>query len=210
MRQMDPPENESFLRAWEIDTKDPQERPSPFSAKWFLNRADYEQRTKRTLENDLPVDSEGHLGQVFDRSSLELLARLEESVNATSLVLLFHVGDAWMLFPGDAQWGTWNAILNHPLHSALLENLTFYKVGHHGSHNATPISFVDRYISKKVLAMIPYGKVDRWPAIPRAGLLTRLSEKSVAYARSDQNSVQPPFTVTVEDGEVLFTEVEIG
>jgi hypothetical protein len=49
-------------------------------------------------------------------------------------------------FP-ETEWGTWNATLNNPFHSKLLERLTFYKVGHHGSHNATPMSFVDRYVT---------------------------------------------------------------
>jgi beta-lactamase superfamily II metal-dependent hydrolase len=209
MRQMDPPENESFIRAWDIDSKNATERPSPFSAKWFLSRADYEQRVSRSLQEDLPLESETKISQVLESPSLELLTRLEEAVNATSLVLLFHIGNAWLLFPGDAQWGTWNAILNHPLHSRLLEHLTFYKVGHHGSHNATPVSFVDRYVSERVLAMIPYGKVDQWPAIPRAALLTRFSEKKVLFARSDEVSTPAPFKATVEDSEILFIDVEV-
>jgi beta-lactamase superfamily II metal-dependent hydrolase len=209
MRQMDPPENESFIRAWDIDSKNTTERPSPFSAKWFLNRADYEQRISRSLEEDLPLESETKISQILESPSLELLTRLEEAVNATSLVLLFHFGNAWLLFPGDAQWGTWNAILNHPLHSKLLEHLTFYKVGHHGSHNATPISFVDRYLSGKTLAMIPYGKVNQWPSIPRAGLLDRLKEKKAAFARSDESSAPVPFSVMVENGDVLYIDLEL-
>jgi hypothetical protein len=127
------------------------------------------------------------------------------------LVLLFHVGDAWLLFPGDAQWGTWNEILNHPVHSRLLENLTFYKVGHHGSHNATPIRFVERYVTGDVRAMLPYGKVDKWPSIPRDGLLTCLADKKVAVARSDQAPAPAgPFTSVEVDGEVLFIDTEVS
>jgi beta-lactamase superfamily II metal-dependent hydrolase len=210
MRQMDPPENESFIRAWDIDSKKEGAAPSsPFTAKWFLSRADYEQRINRNLADDLPVASESKICEVLESPSLELLTRLEEAVNATSLVLLFHIGNAWLLFPGDAQWGTWNTILNHPLHAKLLEKLSFYKVGHHGSHNATPISFVERYISDRVLAMIPCGKVDQWPMIPRAGLLTRLNEKKVMFARSDVSSVPSPFKVTLEGSDVLFIDAEI-
>lgn len=209
MRQMDPPENESFIRAWDIDTKNTTERPSPFSAKWFLSRADYERRISRSLQEDIPLESETKISQALESPSLELLTRLEEAVNATSLVLLFHTGNAWLLFPGDAQWGTWNTILNHPLHPRLLEHLTFYKVGHHGSHNATPISFVDRYVSDRVLAMIPYGKVDQWPTIPRAGLLTKLAEKKVAFARSDDSSVSIPFKAGLEGSDILFIDAEL-
>ena len=209
MRQMDPPENESFIRAWDIDSKNATERPSPFSAKWFLSRADYEQRISRSLQDDIPLESESKIAQVLESPSLELLTRLEEAVNATSLVLLFHIGSAWLLFPGDAQWGTWNAILNHPIHSKLLENVTFYKVGHHGSHNATPVSFVDRYIKDGVFAMMPYGKVDQWPTIPRAGLLTRLNEKKVIFARSDEPTAAPDFKVALDGNDVLFIDAEV-
>ena len=210
MRQMDPPVNESFFRAWDFDTqKEGADLPSPFSAKWFLNRKQYEKRTRRSLAEDLPITSEGRIGEVLVSPTLELLTRLEEAVNATSLVLLFRVGSAWLLFPGDAQWGTWNAILNHPQHAKLLENLSFYKVGHHGSHNATPISFVERYVSDRVLAMIPYGKVDRWPTIPRAGLLTKFNDKKVKFARSDVSAVPAPFKVTLVDEDVLFIDAEV-
>ena len=41
---------------------------------------------------------------------MELAATLEKSVNGTSLVLLFKIGRAVLLFPGDAQWGTWDEI----------------------------------------------------------------------------------------------------
>jgi beta-lactamase superfamily II metal-dependent hydrolase len=210
MRQMDPPENESFIRSWDIDTKrNEAEASSPFSPKWFLSRTDYEHRINRSLADDLPVASESKICEVLESPSLELLTRLEEAVNATSLVLLFHLGSAWLLFPGDAQWGTWNAILKHPLHARLLEHLTFYKVGHHGSHNATPISFVERYITDRVLAMIPYGKVDRWPTIPREGLLTKLNDKKIMFARSDVSSAPSPFKVTLDDNEVLFIDAEV-
>ena len=210
MRQMEPPENESFIRTWDFDLKkEGANQPSPFSAKWFLNRTEYDQRTGHNLADDLPETSESKIGEVLDSPSLELLTRLEEAVNATSLVLLFRMGSAWLLFPGDAQWGTWNAMLNHPQHAKLLENLSFYKVGHHGSHNATPISFVERYISERVLAMIPYGKVDRWPTIPRAGLLTRFNDKKVNFARSDVSSVTSPFQVVLDGNEVLYIDAEV-
>jgi beta-lactamase superfamily II metal-dependent hydrolase len=95
-----------------------------------------------------------------------------------------------MLFPGDAQWGTWNSILTDASRSRLLENLTFYKVGHHGSHNATPVSFANRYIKGKVRAMIPYGLGAKWPTIPRQGLIDYLTAQNSPFVRSD--SAPPP------------------
>jgi beta-lactamase superfamily II metal-dependent hydrolase len=211
LRDMEPPAGESFLWAWDTDPLPPAERPAPFDNKFMRSRSEYEAQSQRTLAEDFPQASETRIAEIFEDPALELLARLEEAVNSTSLVLLFHVGDAWLLFPGDAQWGTWNEILNHPVHSRLLENLTFYKVGHHGSHNATPIRFVERYVTGDVRAMLPYGKVDKWPSIPRDGLLTCLADKKVAVARSDQAPAPAgPFTSVEVDGEVLFIDTEVS
>ena len=41
---------------------------------------------------------------------LAVAVALEKAVNGTSLVLAFEIGDALLLFPGDAQWGTWKAM----------------------------------------------------------------------------------------------------
>lgn len=89
-----------------------------------------------------------------------LALRAGDLTNNISLVLAFDIpgSDKMLLFPGDAQvgnWLSWHAITgwrllgdarpaNPPASSddqTLMENLlgrvAFYKVGHHGSHNAT-------------------------------------------------------------------------
>ena len=79
--------------------------------------------------------------------SESLALRLNDEVNNTSLVIaieLPHSGKV-LLFPGDAQRGNW--ISWAPLHwtvgnktvkaRELIGRTVFYKVGHHGSHNAT-------------------------------------------------------------------------
>jgi hypothetical protein len=75
--------------------------------------------------------------------SLERLVRsLDAALNNTSIILLFEVGGRRLLFPGDAQIENWNYTL-HKLDDALRDRLAtidLYKVGHHGSRNATPIS----------------------------------------------------------------------
>ena len=68
-----------------------------------------------------------------------------------------------MLFPGDAQWGTWNSILTDASRSRLLENLTFYK--------------------GKVRAMIPYGLGAKWPTIPRQGLIDYLTAQNSPFVK---------------------------
>jgi hypothetical protein len=209
LREMEPPAAESFLRASPAPDQLNASLPSAFDDVFAVTRADYDEQTGKTLAADFPVTSEARLADVMDEPAMELLTRLEEAVNSTSLVLLFNVGNEWMLFPGDAQWGTWKAILNDTAHTKLLEQLSFYKVGHHGSHNATPISFVDRFMKAGTLAMLPYGKVEKWPSIPRAGLLERLQKQQVILARADE---APPnaFTSQQKDGEVLTIDVSIA
>jgi beta-lactamase superfamily II metal-dependent hydrolase len=206
MREMDPPESESFLRAWSIQSRQLADRPACFDEMYSLAREEYEKQLGVPLEELFPKKSEDHLADVLDEPAMELLARLEEAVNATSLVLLFHVGKVWMLFPADAQWGTWEAILNDPVCARLLDNLSFYKIGHHGSHNATPIRFVERHVGASAIAMLPYGQVAKWPSIPRAGLLTRLQEKKVVLARSDQTP-PAPFSSRMLGADVLSIDV---
>ena len=76
-----------------------------------------------------------------------LAAKLDRHINNTSLALAFELPDgSVMLFPADAQVGNWLSWHKHDyvdedgrtLKAAdLLARTRFYKVGHHGSHNAT-------------------------------------------------------------------------
>lgn len=208
MREMNPPDSESFLRAW-LAEGSTSGSLIDFGEQFLLTREEYKQALgDESLDEDFPAESEDHLAAVLDEPEMDFLVRLEAAVNATSLVLLFRVGRTWLLFPADAQWGTWNAILNDPAQSRLLRDLAFYKVGHHGSHNATPMSFVEDYLGPNVHVMLPYGTVDRWPGIPRPGLLQRLHEKGASIARSDEI---PPdgFSSQMVDGDVLSIDLEL-
>jgi beta-lactamase superfamily II metal-dependent hydrolase len=80
-------------------------------------------------------------------ASADLAMQLDDRTNNTSLVLAFEFVDTQrvMLFTGDAQVGNWlswqdvrwqvgTATVTGP---ELLSRVVYYKVGHHGSHNAT-------------------------------------------------------------------------
>jgi hypothetical protein len=76
---------------------------------------------------------------------LEIVTALDEQMNNTSLVLLFEFGGRKLLFPGDAQLENWRYALAEVGKGAearknveRLKDIDFYKVGHHGSLNATP------------------------------------------------------------------------
>jgi hypothetical protein len=85
-------------------------------------------------------------------SMARLALQLDNSLNNTSLVLAFEFVDTGqvLLFPGDAQIGSWQSWVNLDWQLKdngpetksfktieLLRRTVFYKVGHHGSHNAT-------------------------------------------------------------------------
>ena len=69
---------------------------------------------------------------------LEIVRELDDVLNNTSIILLFQVGRKKFLFPGDAQIENWAYALDQPEIIKLLETTNVYKVGHHGSLNATP------------------------------------------------------------------------
>jgi hypothetical protein len=90
-------------------------------------------------------------------------------------------------FPGDAEWGTWRRALDNPDFRQILAGTDFYKIGHHGSHNATPVEFVEQVLGSRFHAMASVTHVAQWPKIPKRELVERLAQKSGGkVARSDQ------------------------
>lgn len=65
---------------------------------------------------------------------------LDNAINNTSVILLFEVGNRALLFSGDAQLENWQNALEKESIKNRLKYTSVYKVGHHGSTNATPKS----------------------------------------------------------------------
>jgi hypothetical protein len=81
-----------------------------------------------------------------------------------------------------------------------LAKTTFYKTGHHGSHNATPVDFVERTVGNDFWAMASTHHVDQRPSIPKEELLLALAKKTKKIARSDQqDAAQTPAFRVVRD-----------
>jgi beta-lactamase superfamily II metal-dependent hydrolase len=84
------------------------------------------------------------LGSQHTASAMRLVHEFDKAMNNTSVILLIEAGTKRLLFGGDAQWESWEyALTKAPRaqrdeYSPLLANLDLYKVGHHGSLNATP------------------------------------------------------------------------
>jgi beta-lactamase superfamily II metal-dependent hydrolase len=78
--------------------------------------------------------------QIHVDQTLELVRDLDNVMNNTSVILLFEIGNRKLLFPGDAQIENWSYALQQKKWQDLLKDVNLYKVGHHGSLNATPKS----------------------------------------------------------------------
>jgi hypothetical protein len=127
----------------------------------------------------------------------DLALQLDNMTNNTSLALAFErIADGRvLLFPADAQLGNWMSwpALSFTVTDAdgsertvtsrdLLKRTVFYKVGHHGSHNATVnVEGLERMESDELVAMIPLdhevAKNKSW-TMPAHGLYARLVEKT--------------------------------
>ena len=83
---------------------------------------------------------------------LQIVQFVDNALNNTSVILLFEIGNETMLFPGDAQIENWQYLLDQAKKDKALDNLlkntTLYKVGHHGSRNATPKSLWQSFKNK--------------------------------------------------------------
>jgi len=95
----------------------------------------------RHVEKRVPWDARWyryHAQQEQSESLLSIVRTLDDQMNNTSVILLFDVGDKQLLFPGDAQYENWMYALSQPGVRKKLSTVNVYKVGHHGSLNATP------------------------------------------------------------------------
>lgn len=122
-----------------------------------------------------------------------LLVAIDKAVNGTSLMLMFETERSCLLFPGDAQWGTWQRAMDDEKSRKLLERTTFLKVGHHGSHNATPVDFVEEVLPDDFIGMVCTRETKKFPEIPREPLLRRLRKKG-QVVRSDGRKDPDGFT----------------
>jgi hypothetical protein len=96
----------------------------PVEARWFVRR----------------------LRAVRGEQLLGLVRSMDDALNNTSVILLFEAGGKKFLFPGDAQWENWELALTK--NADELKNVDVYKVGHHGSLNATPKTLWNAFTRK--------------------------------------------------------------
>jgi hypothetical protein len=117
---------------------------------------------------------------------LQIVRMLDQQMNNTSVILVFQVRKKCLLFPGDAQIENWAYALGQDKYKALLAGVDLYKVGHHGSRNATPKtlwnSFKKRSKTKKPARLKSlmstmadkHGHGDSKTEVPRSSLVNAL------------------------------------
>ena len=141
------------------------------------------------------------------RHLLEIVRTLDGVLNNTSVILLFEVGGRKLLFPGDAQLENWTFALQQPGIAAALKDVDFYKVGHHGSLNATPRTALWENFSRRgqglktamsTLNGVHGGKHGKPTEVPRTTLVTALEAESTLVT-----------TETLEKKPGVFAEVRI-
>jgi beta-lactamase superfamily II metal-dependent hydrolase len=184
IRDMDPPAGKTYLRQ-QVSRGGTTEELEPFSEDWPIDPSQFAVHSdwQHLTVSDAHAKRIEEAGTAWDPA---VTVALEQAVNGTSLILAFEIGEAVLFFPGDAQWGTWNAMLKKSKARALIERAEFWKVGHHGSHNATPQEFVESLIGRQCCAMMSTKK-GKWASIPRLPLLDAVKAKGIELARSDGN-----------------------
>ncbi|WP_198033022.1 hypothetical protein [Methylosinus sp. PW1] len=123
--------------------------------------------------------------------SAELAMQLDQRTNNSSLVLAFEFTESGrvLLFAADAQVGNW--LSWHDVKWAntsgpdILARTVYYKVGHHGSQNATlKEKGLELMRSADLSAFIPVNEADakrvRWGQMPFPDILERLQEQTAS------------------------------
>lgn len=156
---------------------------------------------KRSPDEPIPLEGRwfrDRLDRMRGQQLLEIVRSLDSQMNNTSVILLFEVFGKKLLFPGDAQLENWSYALQDAPEAEevreLLADVDVYKVGHHGSLNATPRKLLwERFRKRKgkalhtLLSTLPgkHGSTTRNTEVPRRTLLERLEEESQLLNTND-------------------------
>lgn len=143
---------------------------------------------------------------------LSIVRTLDQAMNNTSVILLFEVGDRSLLFPGDAQYENWMHALEKPDIVERLARVNVYKVGHHGSLNATPKTLWggfehrggkrtrDRLMSFLSTRDHVHGSEDASTEVPRNTLVQALEKESTLHDTRDVGTEALCITTVLEIG----------
>jgi beta-lactamase superfamily II metal-dependent hydrolase len=186
LAKMDPPAGHSYLRLDSAGRLEAVNQLRPFADKWVVKPASPELKDLRLS----PADKKRIQKDIAEGSLDALAFALDNAINNTSLVTLLSFRGQTLLFPGDAQYGNWAAWLAQDGSADILSSITFLKVAHHGSHNATPTDALEKMSTGKFAAMVSTQSTP-WPSIPRLPLIDRLKQQTKnRLIRSDSLALQ--------------------
>lgn len=182
LAKMDPPAGQRYLRMG-ADGVEEVNALLPFVEKWMLTPDSDELASVKLSDDEMK-----RLREALTGVSLESLAfALDQARNNTSLVTLFVFRGKYLLFPGDAQYGNWKWWLEKEDAEDILSRVSFLKIAHHGSHNATPRDALERMSG---FAAMVSTQSEPWDSIPRMPLMKRLDELTGGRViRSDSLSI---------------------
>jgi hypothetical protein len=146
-----------------------------------------------------PHESWRRIDDAWLGASEGLAAALDSYVNNTSLALAIELPRSGhvLVFAADAQMGNWSSWgdltweIDADGNQAktvkiqdLLERTVFYKVGHHGSENASFKPYVDLMKRPELVAMLPVNEQDaranRWDKMPWPPLVKHLKTQDIS------------------------------
>ena len=170
LRKMEPPSSQRYARLG-VQKATPSNAVRPFPKALAI-----QPQKGRGLYGIMPQE-EAQIREALEGPPDILAFALDTVVNNTSLVLLLSFRGRALLFPGDAQWGNWKHWLESAEAPALLDQVAFLKVAHHGSYNATPRRALEALREGGFAAFVST-QSSPWASIPREPLMTRLRARS--------------------------------
>jgi beta-lactamase superfamily II metal-dependent hydrolase len=173
LKKMDPPPSQKYLHAKPGGRKVADNEVRPFQKQWVMKPPAGRKALGFSREEERSLRA-----SVLEALDLEALAfAIDSAVNNTSLVLLLAFRTKLLLFPGDAQYGSWKAWLDDKDSTRVLSQISFLKVSHHGSFNATPRQALEAMTTGGFAAMAST-QSKPWKSIPQPALMKRLDEKT--------------------------------
>jgi hypothetical protein len=169
----------------------------PFFKKRYYSNSNDGSIYEKSTGNEIHDQSWRRIDSAWMGTSETMALQLDSATNNTSLVLAIELtatGEI-LLFPGDAQGGNWLSWQDLKWEIGdpggrkavtgpdLLARTIFYKVGHHGSHNATlKAKGLELMVNEGLVAMIPVDHAmavkKRWGRMPLPELVDRIKEKT--------------------------------
>jgi hypothetical protein len=146
-----------------------------------------------------------HAESALKKNALAIVSILDKFLNNTSLILLFEVKGRKFLFPGDTQLENWQWALSREGTQDMLKDVDLYKVGHHGSRNATPKELWNRFEKRRGRALTTmlstatgvYGRSED-SKVPSSNLVKTLKNESVLLNTQDLKGGKDPMVLEVE------------